>query len=85
MTLPQAAWRTREGLTELCDVLGAAEGKVRFVGGAVRDTLIGYLRCQTPLRGGYAKRSAVLRATLTRFVVWLQPLGQGVLASCTRF
>jgi len=41
VTLPQAQWRAREGLTELCDVLGAAEGKVRFVGGAVRDTLIG--------------------------------------------
>ncbi len=26
---------------ELCEVLGAAEGKVRFVGGAVRDTLLG--------------------------------------------
>ena len=41
VTLPQAAWRAREGLTELCEVLGAAKGKVRFVGGAVRDTLIG--------------------------------------------
>jgi poly(A) polymerase len=39
--LPHAAWRAREGLTKLCDVLGAAEGKVRFVGGAVRDTLLG--------------------------------------------
>lgn len=41
MILPQAAWRGREGLVALCDVLGAAEGKVRFVGGAVRDTLLG--------------------------------------------
>jgi poly(A) polymerase len=41
VTLPHAAWRTREGLTDLCRVLGAAEGKVRFVGGAVRDTLLG--------------------------------------------
>ncbi|WCM29377.1 CCA tRNA nucleotidyltransferase [Sphingomonas sp. QA11] len=41
MILPQAAWRRRDGLVELCDVLGAAEGKVRFVGGAVRDTLLG--------------------------------------------
>jgi len=41
LTLPPATWRNREGLATLCEVLGAAEGKVRFVGGAVRDTLLG--------------------------------------------
>lgn len=41
LTLPSAAWRGRAGLTELCAVLGAADGDARFVGGAVRDTLIG--------------------------------------------
>jgi poly(A) polymerase len=41
VTLPDAAWRTREGLAALCDALGAAEGRARFVGGAVRDTLLG--------------------------------------------
>jgi poly(A) polymerase len=41
VTLPPAGWRTRDGLAELCAVLGSAEGKVRFVGGAVRDTLLG--------------------------------------------
>jgi poly(A) polymerase len=41
MTLPPSAWRERAGLARLCEVLGAAEGKVRFVGGAVRDTLLG--------------------------------------------
>jgi poly(A) polymerase len=39
--LPDAAWRHRAGLDRLCVVLGAAEGRVRFVGGAVRDTLLG--------------------------------------------
>ena len=37
LILPDAAWRARAGLDRLCAVLGAA----RFVGGAVRDTLIG--------------------------------------------
>ena len=37
LTLPHAAWRSREGLAELCAALGDA----RFVGGAVRDTLLG--------------------------------------------
>jgi poly(A) polymerase len=41
VTLPPAMWRTRDGLRELCAALEAAEGQARFVGGAVRDTLLG--------------------------------------------
>ncbi len=41
MILPDAAWRQRDGLDALARVLGAAEGDSRFVGGAVRDTLLG--------------------------------------------
>ena len=37
--LPQASWRMRPGLAELADVLGHDDA--RFVGGAVRDTLLG--------------------------------------------
>lgn len=40
LILPQAAWRDRAGLAALCDALGAAQGDARFVGGAVRDTLL---------------------------------------------
>jgi len=39
LILPDAAWRSRPGLDRLCDVLGP--GAARFVGGAVRDTLLG--------------------------------------------
>lgn len=39
--LPDAPWRHRAGLAGLCAALGAGEGKARFVGGAVRDTLLG--------------------------------------------
>ena len=39
--LPDADWRHREGLAQLCEALGAAAGEARFVGGAVRDTLLG--------------------------------------------
>lgn len=39
--LPPAPWRERPGLAALCDALGAAAGEVRFVGGAVRDGLLG--------------------------------------------
>ena len=39
--LPDAAWRRRAGLHDLAAVLGADAGEARFVGGAVRDTLLG--------------------------------------------
>ncbi|HWT11842.1 MAG TPA: CCA tRNA nucleotidyltransferase, partial [Allosphingosinicella sp.] len=41
MKLPPAAWRKRSGLPRLLRALGAAEGATRFVGGCVRDTLVG--------------------------------------------
>lgn len=41
MILPDAAWRARVDLTRLTGVLGAADGLVRYVGGAVRDTMLG--------------------------------------------
>jgi len=39
--LPAALWRNRAGLDELLDALDAGAGATRFVGGAVRDTLLG--------------------------------------------
>jgi poly(A) polymerase len=51
--LPFAPWRDRAGLAHLLDALGQDEGLVRFVGGAVRDTLLGLdaadIDCATPL------------------------------------
>ena len=41
MTLPDAAWRRRPGLDRLAAALAAETGAVRWVGGAVRDTLLG--------------------------------------------
>ncbi|SEI93954.1 poly(A) polymerase [Sphingomonas sp. OV641] len=41
LTLPPASWRTRPGLDALATALGAEEGAARYVGGAVRDTLLG--------------------------------------------
>ena len=40
-TLPDAPWRDRPGLATLCAALDAAQGGARFVGGVVRDTLLG--------------------------------------------
>lgn len=41
VTLPDAPWRARAGLDRLTGVLGAGDGESRYVGGAVRDTLLG--------------------------------------------
>ena len=39
--LPDADWRHQAGLDQLIDALGARQAMVRFVGGAVRDTIRG--------------------------------------------
>lgn len=39
--LPDAKWREQPGLAPLLGALGAGDAMVRFVGGAVRDTLLG--------------------------------------------
>ncbi|WP_242122769.1 CCA tRNA nucleotidyltransferase [Sphingobium sp. Sx8-8] len=39
--LPDADWRHRPGLDALLSALGAGRGEARFVGGAVRDGLLG--------------------------------------------
>ena len=41
MTLPDAPWRHREGMDALLAALDTAQGAARFVGGAVRDALLG--------------------------------------------
>ena len=41
MKLPKAAWQQREGMKPLLAALGAKEGETRYVGGCVRDTLLG--------------------------------------------
>ena len=39
--LPDAPWQHRAGLAALMSALDGAKGAIRYVGGAVRDTLIG--------------------------------------------
>jgi poly(A) polymerase len=39
--LPDASWRRQSGIPRLLRVLGSETGETRFVGGCVRDTLLG--------------------------------------------
>ncbi|HEX9963381.1 MAG TPA: CCA tRNA nucleotidyltransferase [Allosphingosinicella sp.] len=41
MKLPTAPWQRREGMKALLATLGAKDGDTRYVGGCVRDTLLG--------------------------------------------
>jgi poly(A) polymerase len=41
LRLDPAKWRRRQGMMKLLDALGAGEGETRYVGGAVRDDLLG--------------------------------------------
>ena len=41
MKLPRAPWQRREGMKTLLAALGAQDGDTRYVGGCVRDTLLG--------------------------------------------
>ena len=41
MILPDATWRARPGMKRLLAALDAAAGETRYVGGCVRDTLLG--------------------------------------------
>src|SRR5215216_5018897 len=41
MKLDAKKWRGRRGMARLLDALGASEGLTRYVGGAVRDDLLG--------------------------------------------
>jgi len=42
MNLPDAPWRSRTGMKRLLGALGAETGETRYVGGCVRDTLLGF-------------------------------------------
>ncbi|MGE3746898.1 MAG: CCA tRNA nucleotidyltransferase [Sphingomonadaceae bacterium] len=67
--LPRSAWETRAGLIELLDALGVDQGDTRFVGGFVRDTLLGSdsadIDCATRLK----PEQVVERATESGFKV----------------
>ena len=41
LTLDAAKWRKKRGMKRLLAALGADEGLTRYVGGAVRDDLLG--------------------------------------------
>jgi poly(A) polymerase len=61
MKLPPAAWQRREGMKPLFAALGAREGDTRYVGGCVRDTLLGLAVSDVDLATRLAPRDVMER------------------------
>ena len=63
MILPPAAWRTLPGLDALARALGAPDGAARYVGGAVRDTVLGLPVADIDLATSHPPDEVVRRLT----------------------
>ncbi|GAA4218041.1 CCA tRNA nucleotidyltransferase [Sphingomonas endophytica] len=61
VTLPAADWRARPGLDRLIDALDGAHGMARWVGGAVRDSLLGLPVADLDLATRFAPEEVVRR------------------------
>ncbi len=61
MTLPAAEWRARPGLARLIDALDGAAQMARWVGGAVRDSLLGLPVADLDLATRFAPDEVVRR------------------------
>ncbi|MFL6733244.1 MAG: CCA tRNA nucleotidyltransferase [Sphingomicrobium sp.] len=61
MKLDANAWRERPGVARLLDALSAAEGLTRYVGGAVRDELLGIPHSDLDLATRLDPRAVVAR------------------------
>lgn len=61
LILPHADWRERPGLDRLSEVLGGPAGEARFVGGAVRDTLLGLDVADIDLATAHAPETVLAR------------------------
>jgi poly(A) polymerase len=64
--LPRAAWQSRKGMAGLLRALGAADGETRYVGGCVRDTLLGLAVSDVDLATRLAPQEVIRRLKAAR-------------------
>jgi poly(A) polymerase len=81
MTLPDAPWRHRPGMDRLLTALDAAGGETRFVGGCVRDTLLGLDASDVDLATRIAPEAVIRRLEKARIKAVPTGLAHGTITA----
>ena len=81
MSLPDAPWQHRPGMDRLLAALGAAGGETRFVGGCVRDTLLGLEASDVDLATRVAPEEVVRRLEKARIKAVPTGLAHGTITA----
>jgi poly(A) polymerase len=81
MTLPDALWRHRPGMDRLLAALDAKAGATRFVGGCVRDTLLGLAVSDVDLATRLAPEEVVRRLEAARIKAVPTGLAHGTITA----
>jgi len=81
MRLPDAPWQSRAGLDRLLDALGAAAGDTRYVGGCVRDTLLGLEVSDVDLATRLAPEEVIRRLEAARIKAVPTGLAHGTITA----
>ena len=81
MRLPDAPWQGRAGIARLLEALGAAEGETRYVGGCVRDTLLGLEVSDVDLATRLAPEEVIRRLEAARIKAVPTGLAHGTITA----
>jgi poly(A) polymerase len=81
MILPDAPWRHRPGMDRLLAALDAAGGETRFVGGCVRDTLLGLAASDVDLATRIAPEAVIRRLGKARIKAVPTGLAHGTITA----
>ena len=81
MRLPGAPWQSRAGMDRLLKALGAAEGETRYVGGCVRDTLLGLEVSDVDLATRLAPEEVIRRLEAARIKAVPTGLAHGTITA----
>ncbi|SIN59605.1 poly(A) polymerase [Parasphingorhabdus marina DSM 22363] len=83
MKLPPASWHQRESLKNLVALLGGDQGDTRFVGGAVRDTLLGLPVSDVDLATTLTPEAVINRLKAAKIKVIPTGLAHGTVTAVT--
>lgn len=81
MILPDAPWRQRPGMDRLLKALDAAAGATRYVGGCVRDTLLGHDASDVDLATRLAPLEVIRRLEAARIKAVPTGLAHGTITA----